>query len=123
MQVIKKNFLTIFLFFYLVFGSFASIKSGISFDENYEEINWKDNINITKKLSSHLLYGEEFDPKILERTIGYGIGFQFISQPIQFFLKDWIANNNNNISEFGGQLLAKHFVVFYFFLYQVYSFI
>ena len=115
MQVIKKNFLTIFLFFYLVFGSFASIKSGISFDENYEEINWKDNINITKKLSSHLLYGEEFDPKILERTIGYGIGFQFISQPIQFFLKDWIANNNNNISEFGGQLLAKHFVVFLFF--------
>jgi len=114
MQIIKKNFLIIFLFFYLILGSIASIKSGISFDENHEEINWKDNINIAKKLSSHLFYGEEFDPKILERTVGYGIGFQLISQPIQFLLKDLIANDNN-ISDFGGHLLAKHFVVFLFF--------
>ena len=113
MQIIKKNFLIIFLFFYLVFGSLASIKSGISFDENHEEINWRDNINISKQLSSYLFFGEEFDPKILERTIGYGIGFQLISQPIQFLLKDMIANKN--ISDFGGHLLAKHFVVFLFF--------
>ena len=113
MQIIKKNFLIIFLFFYLIFGSLASIKSGISFDENHEEINWRDNVNISKKLSSHLLFGEEIDLKILERTVGYGIGFQLISQPIQFLLKDLIANNN--ISDFGGHLLAKHFVVFLFF--------
>ena len=114
MQIIQKNFLIIFLFFYLIFGSIASIKSGISFDENHEEINWRDNVNISKKLSNHLFYGEEFDPKILERTVGYGIGFQLISQPIQFLLKDLIASNNN-ISDFGGHLLAKHFVVFFFF--------
>ena len=34
MQIIKKNSLVIFLFFYLIFGSLASINSGISFDEN-----------------------------------------------------------------------------------------
>ncbi len=113
MQIIKKNFLIIFLFFYLIFGSFAAIKSGISFDENHEEINWRDNINISMKLSSYLFYGEEFDPKILESTIGYGIGFQLISQPIQFLIKDLIATNN--ISDFGKHLLAKHFVVFLFF--------
>ena len=114
MQFIKKNSLVIFLFFYLIFGSLASIKSGISFDENHEEINWKDNIYIAKKISSHLFYGEEFDRKILDRTVGYGIGFQLISQPIQFLLKDVIAKDKN-ISEFGGHLLAKHFVVFLFF--------
>ena len=113
MQIIKKNSLIIFLFFYLIFGSLASIKSGISFDENHEEINWKDNVNISKKLSRHFFYGEEIDLKILERTVGYGIGFQLISQPIQFLLKDLIANNN--ITDFGRHLLAKHFVVFLFF--------
>ena len=114
MQIIKENSLVIFLFFYLIFGSLASINSGISFDENYEEINWKENINITKKLSNYLLHGEEFDSKIIERTMGYGIGFQLISQPIQFLLKDLVASGDN-ISDFGGHLLAKHFVVFLFF--------
>ena len=114
MQFIKKNSLVIFLFFYLIFGSLASINSGISFDENHEEKNWKSNIYIAKKISNHLFYGEELNPKILERSIGYGIGFQLISQPIQFLLKDVIAKDKN-ISEFGGHLLAKHFVVFLFF--------
>ena len=56
MQFLKSKFLIIFLFFYLIFGSLASIKSGISFDENYEEINWKFNVNVAKNLSDHFFF-------------------------------------------------------------------
>ena len=71
--------------------------------------NQKEIVELINEISLIL---EEFDPKILERTVGYGIGFQLISQPIQFLLKDVIAKDKN-ISDFGGHLLAKHFVVFF----------
>ena len=41
----------------------------------------------------------------------YGIGFQIISQPIQFILAGIILEFQN-IDSFGAHLLAKHFVVF-----------
>ena len=44
----------------------------------------------------------------------YGIGFQIISQPIQFFLSEIILKFQN-IDSYGAHLLAKHFVVFIFF--------
>ena len=75
MQFLKSKFLIIFLFFYLIFGSLASIKSGISFDENYEEINWKFNVKVAKNLSDHFFFNKTYDEKIQEKYIGYGIGF------------------------------------------------
>jgi len=114
MQFLKSKFLTIFLFFYLIFGSLASINSGISFDENYEELNWKFNVKVAKNLSDQFFFNKEYDEKIQENYIGYGVGFQVISQPIQFVLRD-ILYKNKNISDYGAHLLAKHFVVFLFF--------
>ena len=118
MQFLKSKFLIIFLFFYLIFGSLASIKSGISFDENYEEINWKFNVKVAKNLSDHFFFNKTYDEKIQEKYIGYGIGFQIISQPTQFVLKD-ILSKDKNISDYGAHLLAKHFVVFLFFFISV----
>ena len=114
MQFLKDKLLIIFLFFYLIFGSYAAINSGISFDENYEEINWKFHIKVAKKITDHLLLKEEYDSKIQENYIGYGVGFQYISQPIQSLIKD-IISKEKNISDYGAHLLAKHFVVFLFF--------
>ena len=115
---IKKKIIIIFLSIYLIVGSLNSIKSGISFDENYEELNWNFHKQLLIDLKDKFLLGKEFDKKKFETEVqefvGYGIGFQIVSQPIQYLLQDVIALENKT-SLYGAKLLSKHFVVFLFF--------
>jgi len=114
MQIIKKKFFSIFLVFYLIIGSFASLNTGISFDEYHEEKNWKFHVSLTKHLTQHILLDKKYDQKFekeYQNYFGYGVGFQIISQPIQFFLKKLLVKNQK-IDDYGAHLTAKHFVVF-----------
>jgi len=118
MQNLKKKLFIFFLFFYLLVGSINSINTGISFDENYEELNWNFHVSVVKNITNTIFHKKKFNEeqfnKEVQRFVGYGIGTQLISQPIQFFIKDLIKNNKN-IDDFGAKLLAKHFVIFLFF--------
>lgn len=117
MLSLKKKIFIIFLSSFFVIGSFNSLKTGISFDENYEELNWKFNISVVSKLSEAILKKNEFNKesfdKEVKRFVGYGIGFQIISQPIQKLIKNIF--NYKDINSFGAKLISKHFVVFLFF--------
>ena len=114
----KKKLLIIFLSIYLIIGSLNSIKTGISFDENYEELNWNFHKHLVIDLKNKFIHGEEFNKKKFDEEVkgfvGYGIGFQIVSQPIQNFLQDILAQDNKT-SLYGAKLLSKHFVVFLFF--------
>ena len=114
---IKKKIFLSFLFVYLIIGSFNSLNTGISFDENYEELNWKFNVKVASGLVDSIISEKEFDKKSFDQEVksyvGYGIGFQIISQPIQYFVKNLISNNEIDI--YGSKLIAKHLVVFLFF--------
>ena len=118
MKYFKKKLFVIFLFFYLFIGSYNSINTGISFDERYEELNWNFHVNTFKELKDDLIDKKKFDKEKfnseVKNFVGYGIGFQLISQPIQYFIKD-ILKKNKNLTEFGTKLVSKHFVVFLFF--------
>ena len=60
----------------------------------------------------HIFFGNELDSSF--KNYGdkyYGVGFQILSQPIQFLLSD-IISKFQNISNFGAHLIAKHLVVF-----------
>ncbi len=118
MEIIKKNFFSIFLFFYLIIGSVVSLNTGISFDEYHEEKNWKFHVKLTKHLTKHIFVNEDynlkFEKEYLTSYLGYGIGFQVVSQPIQNLVKK-ILVQNQKIDEYGAHLTAKHFVVFLFF--------
>ena len=118
MKNLKKKLFTFFLFFYLLAGSINSINTGISFDENYEELNWNFHVSVAKKFTNTIIHKEKFNKekfnKEVQRFVGYGIGSQLVSQPIQFLIKDLIKKNKN-IDDFGAKLLAKHFVIFLFF--------
>ena len=118
MIFLKKKFLAIFLFFYFFIGSINSVNTGISFDENYEQLNWNFNVNLVKQISRTILSDQKFDKvKFNEEVkgyVGYGIGFQIISQPIQFVIKN-LLETNKNLDQYGAKLLSKHFVVFLFF--------
>ena len=114
MNFIKKKFFILFLSFYFLIGSINSINSGISFDENYEEMNWKFHVSFVQDFYSKILSENKIDTEKLKteakRFVGYGIGFQIISQPIQFFLKK-ILIKNSELSADGAKFLSKQFVV------------
>ena len=118
MQNLKKKLFIIFLFVYLLIGSSNSINTGISFDEYHEELNWKFHVNVFINIKNTIVKKDKFKKKEfnqeVKRFVGYGIGSQLISQPIQFFLKD-IIKKNKNIDDYGSKLLSKHFVIFLFF--------
>ena len=104
----KKNLLIIFLFIYFLIGAFYSLNNGLSHDEYHEQRNWEYNV----ALVNYILFNAEIEPTLINyQDKYYGIGFQIISQPIQFFLKDIILNFQS-IDSYGAHLLAKHFVVF-----------
>lgn len=118
MKSIKIKFFITILFLYFFFGSYNSVNTGISFDEKHEELNWNFHVNLFKELTNVIIKEKEFDQDKFDSEIkayvGYGIGFQIISQPIQFFLKE-VLKKNKNLDDYGAKLLAKHFVVFLFF--------
>ena len=52
---IKKKIFLSFLFVYLIIGSLNSLNTGISFDENYEELNWKFNVKVVSGLVDSII--------------------------------------------------------------------
>ena len=107
----KINYLFfVFLVFYFFIGSYLSLSNGITSDEYHEHLNWQINFSAilsffkTGNYEELLNYGDRY----------HGIAFQYISQPFQIIFHKFIANLNN-LTIFGGYLLAKHFVVFLLF--------
>ena len=94
MNPLKKKFFLLFLIIYLLAGSINSVKTGISFDENYEELNWNFNVKVLYNLKESFISKKKFDrqqfDKEVKNFVGYGIGFQILSQPIQSVIKGGI---------------------------------
>ncbi len=108
MTYIKKNYFILLLSVYFVFGVFYCLNVGLSFDEFHEQRNWEFNVALVK----NIIFKSELDPKFINYGDKYfGVGFQILSQPIQFFLSNIILEFQN-IDKYGSHLLAKHFVVF-----------
>ena len=108
MTYIKKNFFVIFLIIYFIIGSFYALNTGLSHDEFHEQRNWEYNVALVK----HLIFQAELDPIFKNYPDKYyGIGFQILSQPIQYFLSAVILKFQN-IDNYGAHLISKHFVVF-----------
>lgn len=114
---LRKNFFQIFLFFYFIFGSLTSVNNGISFDESHEQRNWNYHVSLVKNFSNNIFFDKKYNDDIENQYasfLGYGIGFQIFSQPIQFLLKDLLVKGQD-LNSYGALLVSKHFVVFLFF--------
>ena len=104
---IKKNIIYLFLVIYFFLGAYQSINTGISFDEYHENLNWKTNLSGIKEI---------FENKTNKILLNYedkyhGIGFNWISNPIQILIYKSLSNYLN-INDYGSLLIAKHPVVF-----------
>ena len=110
-MTINKNYLLFFLLFiYTVTGIYLSITTGISHDEYHEQLNWEINFAAIKSFFTNgdtnilLNYNDKY----------HGIGFHFVSQPLQVLLNNFVSNLNK-VSVHGGFLISKHAVVFLLF--------
>ena len=119
-KIDSKNIINIFFFiifiFYFVFGILLSLYVGLSHDEFHEQQNWEYNIDLIKFFFNDI---DKVDFNFRDRF--YGVGFQFISQPIQYFIKDFIPYLFY-IDNYGSLLLSKHPIIFIFFSISGYFF-
>lgn len=110
MRRIFYNITIISLITYLIIGIILSITTGISHDEFHEQLNWIVNL---KSIKDFILTGSYND--LLDYKDKYhGIGFNLLSQPIQFWISSPLSNFLN-INEYGGILVSKHPVIFILF--------
>ena len=107
MKVSKNYILIVCLIFYGLFGSWLSINTGISHDEYHEQLNWEINLKAIKLFFTTGDY--QFLIQYKDRY--HGIAFHIISQPIQFIFSNFVSNLNN-VSSYGGYLIAKHIAIF-----------
>ena len=100
----------ILLLVYLATGIYLSLNTGISHDEYHEQLNWEINLKAIKNFYETGTY-----QNLLEYKDRYhGIGFNFLSQPFQYLVKDFLLDYLD-INEYGSILISKHLVIFILF--------
>ena len=110
MKLYLKKISVFVAFAYLVIGIYLSLNTGISHDEFHEQQNWTYNLQAVKDFVSDGDYSNFLSYK--DRY--HGIGFHYISQPIQYLFSGLIAKILN-LSEYGSLLISKHIAVFLIF--------
>lgn len=108
-----KDYKIVFYFFiilYLIIGSYFSLVNGITSDEFHEQRNLLVNLNAVKDFFSTGQYNDLLN----YRDRYHGVAFHLIAAPIQLLIKDLVVKLNN-VTEYGGFLMAKHIVVFFIF--------
>ena len=89
---LNKKFIILSLFLaYILIGSFLSITTGITSDEYHEQKNWLVNLSAIKEF----IYTGKYESFLDYWDRYHWVAFQLISQPIQFLIKDFVANINN----------------------------
>ena len=107
----KSKLIFIFgLFAYVSISFYLSINTGLSHDELHEELNWAKNFEAIKSIFGLGDYNLLLDYK----DKYHGVGFHYISQPIQYLTHNYIAHLAKS-SSFGAYLLSKHIVIFFLF--------
>jgi hypothetical protein len=108
---IKKNYFYIFLLAYFLIGVYSSINVGITHDEAHSNWVWE----LNKKKIDNIFFNNGNDISFLDTYHGYyGVGFYFISTPIEIIFSKLF--NFDNINQEGKILILKHPTVFIFFI-------
>ena len=117
----KKNsnyIFNLFLFFYLIFGFYLSVNTGISTDEFVEQKNWRLNFGAIKDF-----FGNNDDGyfNLLEYEWKFhGIGFHYFSQ-IYLLLVGLIVKFEKFPEEISRVLLNHSLIFFTFFLSGIFA--
>ena len=108
-QKIYKTSLLLLLI-YLTVGIYLSLNAGISHDEYHEQLNWEINLRAIKDFFETGTYQE----LLLYKDRYHGVGFNFLSQPFQYLIKD-VLLEYLDVNQYGSVLISKHIVIFILF--------
>ncbi len=114
-----KNTIILTLFLtYLFIGIFLSLTNGISHDQFHEQLNWKINFQAIQSI-----FTDKGDYNVLLEYLDkyHGIGFHYISQPIQFLIHEQVGKIYQVTFE-GSYYLSRHVAVFLIFSLSGYFF-
>ena len=114
-----KEIIICFLFsIYFVIGLDLSLDNGISHDQFHEQQKGKTNFLAIKSV-----FFNNTDYKILSEYLDryHGVGFHYISQPIQMFIYEQVAKLKE-VSLEGSYYISRHAAVFLFFSISSYFF-
>jgi hypothetical protein len=100
----------ILLLIYLITGIYLSLNTGISHDEYHEQLNWEINLKAIKTFYETGTYQE----LLLYKDRYHGIGFNFLSQPFQYLIKNYLLGYLD-VNEYGSILISKHPIIYILF--------
>ena len=108
LNILKKNYqFSIFLLFYFFIGAYLSVINGITSDEYHQQLNWDIHYSAIISFFKNGRYDE-----LLNHGDKYqGVAFNLITQPFSFFFHK-IISNLNDLTTYGGWLVAKHIAIF-----------
>ena len=108
LNIIKKNYqFFIFLLFYFFIGAYLSIVNGITSDEYHQQLNWEIH---QSAIISFFKYGS-YDVLLNHGDRYQGVAFNLITQPFSIIFNKFVSNLND-LSTYGGWLVAKHIAIF-----------
>ncbi len=107
-NIIKKNYqFFIFLLFYFFVGAYLSIINGITSDEYHQQLNWE----IHQSAIISFFKNGSYDVLLNHGDRYQGVAFNLITQPFSIVFNKFVSNLND-ITTYGGWLVAKHIAIF-----------
>ena len=108
LNIIKKNYqFFIFLLFYFFIGAYLSIINGITSDEYHQQLNWE----IHQSAIISFFKNGNYDVLLNHGDRYQGVAFNLITQPFSIIFNKFVSNLND-LSTYGGWLVAKHIAIF-----------
>ena len=108
LNIFKKNYqFFIFLLFYFFIGAYFSIINGITSDEYHQQLNWE----IHQSAIISFFQNGNYDELLNHGDRYQGVAFNLITQPFSIVFSKFVSNFND-LSTYGGWLVAKHIAIF-----------
>ena len=102
------------MLFYFLVGAYLSIINGITSDEFHQQKNWEIHL---RAIINFLKYGN-YDELLNHGDRYQGVTFNLITQPFSILLNKFVSNLND-LTTYGGWLVAKHIAIFLTFTVNV----
>ena len=107
-NIFKKNYqFYIFLLFYFFIGAYLSIINGITSDEYHQQLNWE----IHQSAIISFFKNGTYDILLNHGDRYQGVAFNLITQPFSILFSKFVSELNE-LTIYGGWLVAKHIAIF-----------
>ncbi len=103
----NKNLSYVFLFIYIIIGTYLSIVNGITSDEYHQQLNWE----VHQSAIISFFKNGNYDVLLNHGDRYQGVAFNLITQPFSIIFNKFVSNLND-LTIYGGWLVAKHIAIF-----------